>query len=344
MGTTAKKKKSILWLSITILVFAILFALGIYYYREIYSTPTVDRYQSVVDNCEVNTQGMDLVATCKGFVESIKRNGNETVCIDISIVIKDSQLKEESVCVQESALSWDPSTMISDSKVPVYLVMSYNMGALEYKFKNISLQLVSDPEIFALLEELHENGVKITGVRTESMEKLNETGYSTLTRSIDEEDGKEIGSILFINADVTNIEIVGEDINFYADLEVNSKKVPVSFSTERFYYITDVADLNVPTVTYLEEDSLAQIEKYDSVQLRFFYLPLDSALTFSDFKTYCQSIENNTFLTIMCSVADNPNLSNSRVKIDEYINEISNSNGDVVNIDKLMLGVIAVNE
>lgn len=344
-----KKYLLALVLSIVCVIFLLISGYYIFHNNSILGIgkESYDKYANIVELCDKQRDGLKLKVNCKSFLETVEKNDGN-ICFRLSMLNKNSRFSNVEICEKEDFVSWDSNTMVPELKVPVFLNLEYKIPLIgSHILEEISLTLLDDTETFKWLDELRSLGEVVTDVRTNAMEEIRDKGYILGDLGIDmnnRDNGKKIGKINFVQVSIEDIMVEDNYVVMDAILTIDNKDIKTRIRTDHLNY-TDTNDFNIRYVSPTSLSTINAIKDSKSVQLFFFYIASDSDVEVTDLRRFCSDPEIDLSQRDICSSVLSLNLTEVKVGIENYINDIVTSyDGNRVVLDKLIFDFVMISE
>lgn len=335
-----KIRKSNLIASGIILLLVIVFSAFFFFerYNQVNGSFSLEKFQDIAENCEQTNSFGKISFKCSALLERYEDRENNTECFFMALVDKDYKLQPITICEEIGVVEFDREEMITEQMVPVEINFSYTRILFgEYKLQDFKLTLLTDEEIFELLDKVYPNGAPQMNIRRNALEEVKKAGYYPSDDLILSE-GKTVKRVFFYLGEILDAKIVGSEMVFNLKLNINKEEFLTTLSAKKLSYEKEM-DRSTRELT------LSNFGDYDMegiTQVMFFYLDENSNVTNADILEYCSKEETDFDSIALCTIAETRNISEFKVKdIDKYIEEVRKSSEDgVVNFDKLIFAFL----
>jgi len=148
--------KNILLISLCILFLALAGA-GIYFLQKENPTrtKTSDKYEDVLDWCNTQTSGDQLVASCKALLLNISTQEDMSSCFDMQIISTNEELKDLTICEDSSVLAYENDILEYKKLKPIDIQMQYRWekSKKEYILNSVYVASIGDEYIANIINE-----------------------------------------------------------------------------------------------------------------------------------------------------------------------------------------------
>ncbi len=175
--------KNILLISLGILFLA-LASTGVYFLLEDSNekTKTADKYGDVLNWCDTQTSGDQLVAHCKALLLNIETLEDEGSCFTSQVITNNSELKDLAICEGSAVLTYENEILEYKKLKPIDIQMQYRWGSGEkkYSLSAVYIATLSEEYIISLINEDVNSLISAT-FDTELSEITSEAGITKLS-------------------------------------------------------------------------------------------------------------------------------------------------------------------
>lgn len=176
--------KNILLISLGILFLA-LASTGVYFLLENNNrekTKTADKYGDLLNWCDTQTSGDQLVAHCKALLLNIETLEDEGSCFTSQVITNNSELKDLAICEGSAVLTYENEILEYKKLKPIDIQIQYtwNSKVGEYSLSSAYVAPLSDEYINNLINEDVNSLISAT-FDTELSETTSESGTTKLT-------------------------------------------------------------------------------------------------------------------------------------------------------------------
>lgn len=324
------KKKTIYIILVTI---SVLLIGGIYLLIKkgvIDIHPQLDKYESLIDSCNIQMDGLNVNMTCDAFLQWTEYDDNGNKCLKLLIVEKDNTTTTMDLCDKDIIPDTSDRVFDTDMVVPVYLKFSYKY---DFPFKNnlnsISMEVMEDTVISEIIHKLSENDILIENLRTQEIVDIQQKGYY-FSEPSERTEGNDWGTITFVNGTITDISLINDEILFKLNILVNGEEREIEQRVGRVDYLKDLSDTGLITI---DTENISEIDKSKSFSVSFIYIPQGSQISRESLEVACNDINNG--IENLCDKKDSLNSLILDSDIEEYVKD---------SLDKLIMNFLIPNE
>lgn len=308
-----KKKTLYIVLPLSILV-VLLLLLFVFLMGWFGNTPKLNRYDSLMELCEVEKKFFKVLVKCDVFVnETSQKDGKN--CLDLTVVNKENtNIVPLEVCEKEKILDTSNPVLDTDMKVPMHMVFEYTyLPPLSYGISRISMELMGDSEISSVLSKLNNEEINTINIRFQERVNAIEKGYYYY-ESDEIIDGMRIGMITFINVSIRNMTIEDNSILIDFALSVNGVSRDLTVKESEIQYFSKS---KIEEVIMINPSMLSVIDKVKSYDISFYYIPREIEIDYNKILEFCsEKVEKKDPL---CEINENLSKFLLNVSIEDYV-------------------------
>ena len=333
-------KKITIFISVCIILLVALISSYFLYEKTLYVAP-YEKYEGLFELCDdEDDYQKTTVIRCPALINSVRDDGNSE-CFDLSIITKEKTFSSYTVCENKGDIKWNSNILVdTGEKIPVYMdFMHKSKFLLDDRIYSISISLIPDDEISAILLSVAENDLIVPDIRTQEETDIFEKGYY-IRKDLLSIGTSNIDSIIFYWGDINNISIVEDKIDLELKLNILKNDYITNIKTNSLIYIPQDLSKQIFIDTENYEEYLHDIE--GPFQIQFLYFADAEKVVNSNLIEFCNSTDENSITKLVCTNS-NFNIENMRIEdnINSFIvNVIENADKGYINLDRLVLSFI----
>ena len=286
------KKKTLYIVLPFLIVVVLLLLLFVFLMGWLGNTPKLNRYDSLIETCEVEKKLFKVLVRCDVFINETSQR-DDMNCLDLTVVNKDStNILSLEVCEKEKILDTSSTVLKTDMKVPMYMVFKYTYRPLiSYGISDISMELIEDREVSDILYSLYQNEIGISEVRLQERVEIEEKGYyhSESNKGIE---GLLLGTLTFTDMKINKISIINEEVVLDVFLSINNVMHEYQVRSPMIGLLEGTSLLEMKIIRV---SNISEIEIEKSYGLKFLYIPNGETANLEDIEDYCRKIETDWF-------------------------------------------------
>lgn len=253
------------------------------------NSPKLNRYESLIDNCTVEKKLFNIELKCDALVYKTEVRDSKN-CLDLRVINKENtNILELEVCESSKVLDISDPVLDTDMKVPMHMVFKYTyLPPLSYGISNISMKLMEDEEISALMVALNKVNINLANIRLQQVFDTEEKGYNV--KEYDNFiEGINLGIITFVHSKINNMTINDDEILLDLNLSVGRISKEIQVKTEEFDYVDNVFS---PELKRISIGNLSYVDISKSHDLIFLFVPEGTNVNKESLNNYCTSNDN----------------------------------------------------
>jgi len=253
------------------------------------NTPKLNRYQSLIDICTVEKKVFSIDIKCDALIDKTEERDNKN-CLDLRVINKENtNILELEVCESSKVLDISDPVLDTDMKVPMHMVFKYTyLPPLSYGISHISMELMEDEEISALMVALNKVNINLANIRLQQVFDTEEKGYNV--KEYDNFiEGINLGIITFVHSKINNMTINDDEILLDLNLSVGRISKEIQVKTEEFDYVDNVFS---PELKRISIGNLSYVDISKSHDLIFLFVPEGTNVNKESLNNYCTSNDN----------------------------------------------------